>query len=233
MAYYSSASKRNQMNNLCWYKKIVIMVFIMSIATVISMLLREVEMFESNIVMVYLLGILFISYLIGEYRYSFYASICSVLLYNFFFTDPYFTFKVNDPNYLITFSVMFIVGSITSMLTIRIKLESQLVEDREKYISSLYAIEKKLLDVKNREELVKTSAEEISKQFNANVIVKFYDSLNVLTNEFIEGENVFSNDIDQSASFEAFQSGNPCGYSTLLFGNAKAYYNPIFSKFGA
>ena len=233
MTYSGKGSKRNKENNLCWYKKLIIMVSIMFICTAISMYAHKVKMFESNIVMVYLLGILFISYLIGEYFYSSCASICAVLLYNFFFTEPFFTFKVNDPDYFITFFVMFIVGSITSMLTIRIKLERQLVEDREKYITSLYAIEKKLLDVKNKEELVKTSAKELSKQFNANVIVKFYDSFHVLTNEYIEGEDVFHNAVDQAASFEAYQSGNPCGYSTLLFEEARAYYNPIFSKFGA
>jgi two-component system sensor histidine kinase KdpD len=66
---------------------------------------------------------------------------------------------------------MFIVGFITSMLTIRINLERQLVEDREKYISSLFYIEKKLLDVKNEEDLARTSAEDISRQFDADVMV--------------------------------------------------------------
>jgi len=214
------------------FKKIAIMALIMIICTIISIFSSHVEMFESNIVMIYLLGILIFSYLAEGYVYSLFASVCAVLLYNFFFTEPYYTFKVNNPNYLITFIVMFIVGLITSMLTIRVKLERQLVEDREKYISSLYYIEKKLLNVKGRKDLAKTSAEEIARQLNANVLVQFFNSTGSLLYRYIEGNEVFDGDIDNSACLETYQSGSPCGRGTTLFPNAKAYYNPIFSQNG-
>jgi two-component system sensor histidine kinase KdpD len=212
--------------------KICILVFIMIACTIISMFFFRVNMFESNIVMIYLLGILFVSYLAEGYIYSLLASICAVLLYNFFFTEPYYTLKVNDPNYLVTFPIMFIVGFITSMLTNRIKLERQLVEEREQYITALYDIEKKLLNVKSREDLAKTSAEEIAGHFNASVIVKFYDSSGIVINEYMKGENVFDEETERYACLEAYQSGNSCGHGTTLFAKANGYYSPIFSQFG-
>lgn len=218
--------------NHLYLRKYLFLVLIMAVCTIISMVFFKVNMFESNIIMIYLLGILFISYLAEGYIYSLISTICAVLLYNFFFTEPYYTLKVDDPNYLITFPIMFIVGFITSMLTNRVKLERQLVEDRERYISSLYFIEKKLLDVKNREDLAETSAVEIGRHFNANVIVKFYDSSGALINEHIHGEDVFNEDVDKYACLEAYQSGNACGNGTGLFSNARGYYYPVFSQFG-
>jgi two-component system sensor histidine kinase KdpD len=211
---------------------ILIMIFIMIICTTISIAFSHVKIFESNIVMVYLLGILLFSYLAEGYIYSLFSSICAVLLYNFFFTEPIYTFKVNNANYIITFFVMFIVGFITSMLTIRIKLERQHVEDREEYISSLYNIEKKLLDVKSEEDLAKTSAQEISLQLNANVLIQFFNSSGDVLCRNIQGEEIFNGEIDQAACFETYQSGSPCGHGTFLFAEAKAYYKPILSQNG-
>lgn len=225
---FSNVNERKP-NNL---RKTNIMILIMFICTMISMLFFHIEMFESNIVMIYLLGILIFNYMAEGYIYSLLSSVCAVLLYNFFFTEPYYTFKVNNPDYIITFMVMFIVGFITSMLTIRIKLERQLVEVREKYISSLYYIEKKLLDVKSKEDLAKISAEEIALLLNANVLVKFLGPDEELLCQENRGEECFNEDLDQSACLETFQSGSPCGHGTTLYSSAKAYYKPIISQSG-
>ncbi|QHQ60106.1 DUF4118 domain-containing protein [Anaerocolumna sedimenticola] len=212
--------------------KLVIMVFIMMICTGIAMIFFQIKMFESNIVMIYLLGILIFTYLAEGYIYSLISSSCAVLLYNFFFTQPYFNLKVHDPDYIITFMVMFIVGFITSMLTIRVKKERQLVEVREKYIASLYYIEKKLLDVKSKEELADTSAEEMSKLLNADILVQFNNSNGELLYKSTCGKESFLGLIDQSASLETLQSGIPSGFGTTLFSEAKAFYKPILSQSG-
>jgi len=213
-------------------KNLIIMMAIMSVCTATSLLFDYIRLSESNIVMIYLLGVLLFSFLAEGYLYSFSASVCVVLLYNFFFIEPLYTLKVNDPNYLITFFVMFIVGWSTSMLTIRVKMERQLVKDREEYISSLYFVEEKLLNVKGAEELAKVSAKEISKQFNANVLVEFFDTTGSLLHRNIEGKEVFKEEEDCLACIETYQSGSPCGRGTTLFSNAKAYYSPVFSQNG-
>ncbi|WMJ90427.1 DUF4118 domain-containing protein [Anaerocolumna sp. MB42-C2] len=212
--------------------KLVIMVFIMMICTGISMIFFHIKMFESNIVMIYLLGILIFTYLAESYIYSLISSGCGVLLYNFFFTKPYYNLKVHDPDYIITFIVMFMVGFITSMLTIRLKKERQLVEVREKYIASLYYIEKKLLDVKSIEELAEISAKEMSKLLNADVLVQFNHSNGELLYKSASGNDSFLGVIDQAACLETFQSGIPSGYGTTLFSDASALYKPILSQSG-
>ncbi|MDF2484046.1 MAG: integral rane sensor signal transduction histidine kinase [Herbinix sp.] len=213
-------------------KMISILILIMLLCTAVSMLFFHIRMFESNIVMIYLLGILSFSYLAEGYIYSLAASVCAVLLYNFFFTEPYYNLKVNNPDYIITFFVMFIVGFITSMLTIKVKKERQQVEDREQYISSLYIIGKKLLDVKNEEDLVRISAQEISQRFDADVMIQLYNESGEIIGRYIKGEDSFDGELDRSACLEVYQSGSPCGHGTILFGEAKAYYQPIMSMSG-
>lgn len=224
--------KNKNMKSKKIFQMVFMMISIMFICTIIAMLFFRIKMFESNIVMIYLLGIFLFSYFAEDYVYSLCSSVIAVLLYNFFFTEPYYNFKVKDTSYIITFFVMLIVGFITNMLTNRVKLERQHVEDREKYISSLFYIEKKLLDVRSKEELAKTSAEEISNQLCADVCVRIYNEEHELVCSFICGNEVFSGEIDQTACVETYQTGSACGHGTNLFSEARAYYKPIVSQSG-
>lgn len=208
------------------------LVIIMFSCTLISIFFKDINMFESNITMIYLLGVLLFSYLAGGYIYSLIASICSVMLYNFFFTEPYYTMQVNNPDYLLTFIIMFTVGFFTSMLTIRVKHESQMVIEREERIAALYAIGKNLLEVSSIEQLARTTAQNISKHFSANTIVKIYDASGDIRCIEIEGQVLFNEAIDETAILETYQSGSPCGFGTNLFSDAHGYYTPIVSQNG-
>lgn len=71
---------------------------------------------ESNLIMVYLLGLLPVA-LRGDRRASILATVLAVASLNFFFTAPYLTLLVYDVGYLFTFVVMGLAGLIISTLT--------------------------------------------------------------------------------------------------------------------
>lgn len=214
------------------FKNIIILIVIMGVCTAVSIYFKHIGAFESNIVMVYFLGILLFSYLAGGYLYSFFASVCGVLVYNFFFTEPYYTLHVYSSDYPIIFIVMFTVGFFISMLTIRIKRETFLAEEREERIKALYHIGRMLLEVKNGRSLAEVSAKEIMKQFRADVLVQLLDLSGNLRYRHVEGNDIFNDDKERIACHESYQSGNSCGCGTVLFSEAKAYYMPVISKTG-
>ena len=51
---------------------------------------RQMEFSEANTIMIYLLAVLLSSYIANRKIYALYASLLSVLLFNFFFTEPYY-----------------------------------------------------------------------------------------------------------------------------------------------
>ncbi len=214
-------------NSNAIYKKLGKMALILLLCTLAAMGSHYFNGFESNIVMIYLLGILFISYMVESYAVSICASVCAVFLYNYFFVKPLYTLKVDDPSYIISFLVMFIVAFITSMLTIRVKLERLRVEDREENITALYQIEKRLLSAKSREDLAVVSADEIAWRFDANVLVKLFDSRGNAISRHVAGIDVFAGQADIYAIDEAYRFGRTCGRGTNIFPGANAYYRPI------
>ncbi len=213
-------------------RNIIKLIGVLALCTLISMLFRQMGAHETNIVLVYLLGILLYSYMTGGYQYSLVASLFGVLFYNFFFTVPYYTLQAYRPDYPITFLIMFLVGAFTSMLTIRIKRETLLAEEREARIKALYQIGRRLLGVKSSSNLTEVSAEELAAQFSADVMVQFYDAAGNNRNRFVKGKDVFIDDKEKIVIYEVYQSGNPCGRGTKLFFDARAYYLPIINQNG-
>lgn len=210
----------------------VILFAVMAVCTLISTLFRHFGVHETNFVMVYLLGILGFSNLTGSYLYSLLASLFGVLLYNFFFTEPYYTFQAYSPDYPMTFLIMFLVGSFTSMLTIRIRRETLLAEERESRIKALYQIGRRLLGVKSSANLAEISSEELALYFSSNVLVQFYGASEKIQTRCVNGDDVFADDKERVVCREAYLSGNPCGRGTKLFSDAGAYYTPVVSQSG-
>lgn len=200
---------------------------IMFLCTAVSLILFRIDMFESNIVMIYLTGILMVSYFAKSYIFSLITSVFAVLMYNYFFAAPFYTFKVNDPNYFLTFIVMFLTGFITSMLTIKVKMEHQNVEEREEYISLLYCIEKKLLNVKSSRELAKITTEQLAERLKADIMVKLFDFDGKEVYKYVKGKDDFNSEVDNYALLEAYRFGKTCGKGTDVFPGAKAYYKPF------
>jgi len=92
-----------------------------------------------NIVMIYLLAVSLIAMWLGRIP-AVVAAFASVLLFDFFFVEPRFSFAVRDAQYLITFVVMLVVALIIAALTARLRWEAQRAATREARVRALYGL---------------------------------------------------------------------------------------------
>ena len=98
---------------------------ILLIATGIGFLFDALGFSEANIITVYILSVLITAVTTAQRMYSLVSSLVSVLIFNYFFTDPRLTLNAYDSGYPATFAIMFIAALITSSLTQRIKRHAQ------------------------------------------------------------------------------------------------------------
>ena len=124
----------------------------------------------ANLIMVYLLGILALSYRqsLGP---STLASFLSVLAFDFFFVPPRFTFAVADTQYVFMFFVMLLVGLTISSLTVRVRRQARLSRLRERRTAALYSLSRELASTRGTDELLETAVRHISEVFEASVVV--------------------------------------------------------------
>ena len=138
------------------------LVFIIFVATVLGKIFAGLGFPETNIVVVYLLAVLLVARFTSGYQYGILSAIVSLICYNYFFTEPYHTLAVNDPGYLITFSIMLTTSILTSALTTKEKLLTKEANERGKESQILYMLSSKLSDAADMEAVLRTTAESIS-----------------------------------------------------------------------
>lgn len=96
-------------------------VFILISVTLTGLIFYQAGLSEANIITLYILGVLLASIATTGWSCSLLASACSVIVFNYFFTTPRFTFHVYGKDYPVTFIVMFVVALLSSALTTRLK----------------------------------------------------------------------------------------------------------------
>jgi two-component system, OmpR family, sensor histidine kinase KdpD len=124
----------------------------------------------TDVVMVYLLGILFVSSRQGLGP-SLLSALLSVAAVDFFFVPPYFTFAVADLRHAVTFLVMLFVGIVVSALAERIKSQAAAARLREANTRALYELERQLTPAQGSRRVTEVGAGELAKVFNSDVAI--------------------------------------------------------------
>ena len=96
-------------------------ILVLLAATLVSYAFFGLGFTEANIIALYIFGVLIISMITTSRFCSLIASLVSVLVFNFFFTSPYFTFHFDDSAYFVTFVIMFMIALLSGSLTAKLK----------------------------------------------------------------------------------------------------------------
>ena len=102
-------------------KDVIKSILILVSITVMGYLFQSWGFSEANIITIYILGVLLTAITTSSKVYSLLTSIVSVLVFNFFFTKPHFTFHAYESGYPVTFLIMFLAAFITSTLAINLQ----------------------------------------------------------------------------------------------------------------
>ena len=111
---------------------------ILVISTLLGILFGHWGFHKINVVVVYIFSVLLIARFTRGYGYGIGASIVSLLLFNWFFTEPYYTLKVDDMTYIVTFAIMMFTSIVTSTLTSKVKQDAADAKVREGESNALY-----------------------------------------------------------------------------------------------
>ena len=150
---------------LRWQDVLMIPLFLLA-ATGIGVLFDAIGFPETNIVLVYVAAVLLVARFTHGLYYGLAASVIATFAFNYFFTDPRFTFAVNDTSYLITFAIMMFTSLITSALTARVKRSAREATERAQETQALYQLTNRLSDAQNLEDIGAVAVESVSRTFS-------------------------------------------------------------------
>ena len=102
---------------------------------------------------------------------AFLATLLNVLAFNFFFTDPRYSFTVQEPQNLFVFAAMLVVGVAISSLTAKLRGQMLSASARERRSTALYELSRQLSSTRSRTEIGTYAAEQVRQVFGCDVAV--------------------------------------------------------------
>lgn len=145
-------------------------VAILILSSCIGMLFRQLGFAEANIITVYVLGVLVTSVVTRHRIYSLISSIVSVLVFNFFFTDPQFTLRAYDQGYPVTFLIMFLAALLTSSLAVKLKEHAKQSAKAAYRTKVLFDTNQLLQQAKDKNEIVSATANQLIKLLGKDIV---------------------------------------------------------------
>ena len=144
---------------------------ILAAATLISLPLHAWGFTDANIIMVYILGVVLTSVVTTHPVYALASSVASVLVFNYLFTVPRFSFAAYGTGYPVTFLIMFLTAYITSTLAMRYKARAGQAALTARRTKMLFDANQALSKARGRDEILDTAAERLVGLLGRNTVI--------------------------------------------------------------
>lgn len=207
---------------------------ILAACTAVDFVFQLFNLPESNIIMIYILGVILCSVYTDGRIYSVACSILSVILYNFFFTMPNYSLKAYGGSYPVTFAVMLIVALVTSSLTVRMRRQSKQSAKTAYRTELLLDNSRRLRRSGSVEELIRQISAQAVKLLNLSVLVYHLENGKMVGPELfprkglvIEDMKEYRDSSERAVAQWVFANHHRAGTCTSTLPAAKAIYLPV------
>ncbi|OMF91518.1 sensor histidine kinase KdpD [Paenibacillus sp. FSL R7-0273] len=143
---------------------------ILAVCTLIGLWFQYLGFREANMIIVYILGVLLNAIVTSGRLYSAVNSVLSVLVFNYLFTEPYYSLVAADSGYPVTFLVMLTASFISSTLTTRIKEQARQNAQKAYRTEVLLETSRILQQAEDAEAIINETAVQMVKLVDRTVI---------------------------------------------------------------
>ncbi len=207
--------------------------WIISIGTVASCTVLAELMYPYftlvDLAMVYLLGVVLAGSLTSKWP-ALLSTVFSVAAFDFFFIPPFYTFTVHNVRYFFTFAVMFVVASVISRLTLKIREHANAARQRERRTAALYHLSRELVHERKISLLCGVAVKHISELFSSRVVILIPDENGTLRVSATGPETFELGQNELSVAQWSFDHRQRAGLGTDTLPGASALYLPLFTS---
>lgn len=137
------------------FKNYIVLLLIMSGTTIASIFLNTMGIGKENVLMLFIVGVLMVTALTRGYRSGIIASFVSVMMFNYFFTEPLKTFAISDSNDIVLIFFFLLASVISSSLTARFQRQLLISQQNEQTAKLLYEVTQRLLNVTGKSNIIR------------------------------------------------------------------------------
>ena len=153
------------------FRDLLLTVGLLAAATIVGWMFLRQGFASANIIMVYLLGVLLTSAFTSGYTCGVLSAFLSVLLFNYFLTEPRLSLAAYGSKYPITFAVMLAAALLTGTLAAKLKAHARL-SARDAYRTKLlFDMNRQLQKAETPEEVYQMTATQIQRLMQRDVLI--------------------------------------------------------------
>ena len=212
-------------------------ILILTACTGLGFLIKAIGLANTNVVLIYILGVMAVALFTTGYLCSVLSSLLSVLIFNFFFTEPFYSLQ-SSPDYFATFAVMFAAALLSSSLTSRIKTQSIQTANKAYQTEVLLSTSQLLQKAEDREAILNVVLQQLSRLLEHSVLC--YDRKDGALAEQpvlreVDGDGGFDQVYlaeERDAAEWVGRNGKHAGRSTRKYSQARCLYMAIRSESG-
>ncbi|MDB5036255.1 MAG: osmosensitive channel signal transduction histidine kinase [Chlorobi bacterium] len=180
-----------------------------------------------NLSMVFLSAVLMSAVLWGL-RVSIFASILSVLVYDFFLVPPIHTFSIASPQDVLALIIFLAVAILTSNLTGRIREQANAARKREERTAALYGLSRVIAGTVRLEDALRAIVDQIAGNLRAKVVVLLPVG-EVLEQKGAHPEGIALDERERGAATWSWKHDQPAGRGTDTLPGDQWFYLPLRS----
>jgi two-component system sensor histidine kinase KdpD len=185
----------------------------------------------SNMVMIYLLVVVLIA-MRGMMGPALVASLLSVIAFDFFFILPHHSLRSSNIQSVITLMMMLLVAYVISHLTVLTQKQAEAAHIRERRISALHELGRKLAAGRALNDISSIGVRYISEAFDSEVLLMLPDKKQLKVRASYPSKQIL-NDKEQSVAQWVFDLGKIAGMGTGTLPSTDAVYVPLMTSHGS
>lgn len=214
-------------------KDYVLTAFIFAICTLIGLLFQKLNFTDTNIVTIYILGVLLTSIVTDGYFCSIAGSILSVFLFCFFLTEPRMSFQTYAVGYPVTFLIMLISSVLTGTLAAKLKTHAKLSAQLAFRTQVLFDTDRLLQREKGETEILGVTCTQLIRLLNCNITAYIVKNGTLSEGKLFSGEKENTEDFltqeEQNAARWIYENSQRAGVTAHYFSQVKCLYLAIRS----
>ena len=204
---------------------------IFAVCTLIGILFQRLNFTDTNIVTIYILGVLLTSIVTDGYLCSVVGSVISVFLFCFFLTEPRMSFQTYAVGYPVTFLIMLISSVLTGALAAKLKTHAKLSAQLAFRTQVLFDTDRLLQKAKGGTEILDITCTQLLRLLNRNITAYVVENGTLSDGKLFSVEKESAKNIltpeEQGVARWVYENRQRAGASTHHFPQAKCLYLAI------
>ncbi|VVB86568.1 Osmosensitive K+ channel His kinase sensor domain protein [uncultured archaeon] len=193
------------------------------LGSLFGFLLRDI-LGQVNLLFLMLLPVVIIAIFLGRGA-SIFAAILSVLIFDFLFIPPYFSFAVSDVRYFLSYLMFIAFAFVISNLASNLQYKVQQLQQSESRTITLYGLSRDLVTAQSIEQVLHLMIRHTGQIFPCDMAIFLPGNGEVSVRASTDGFRI--NPKELSIATWVWLNGEPAGLGTDTLPEAWAYYLPM------